>query len=303
LGAQLNTAVEGAVLRARGFLARRQFIEARRQLEETIHNAPHALWPRVVLTHVLLQEGRDWRSAEQSLRDVLELAPNHAEARRNLDILLRQQQQGNGNGVHPAPIAACTSLDDSFRTACATPSDIQEHLATLFALAKECRHVTELGTRTGVSTTALLAAQPDVLICYDLRRFPEVDRLRNLAGRTHFDFHQADVRLIDIEETDLLFIDTWHVYEQLREELRLHGVKARKYIVLHDTTTFGLKGETDGHRGLWPAVEEFLEAGRFRLKARYENNNGLTVLERIMPDELTPANDGQRCGGEADAYP
>jgi hypothetical protein len=93
-------------------------------------------------------------------------------------------------------------------------------------------------------------------------------------------FHQADVLRVDIEETDLLFIDTWHVYGQLKEELRRHGGKVRKYIVVHDTTTFGQRGETEGHAGLWPAVEEFLAAGTFAIKVRYQNNNGLTVLER-----------------------
>jgi len=65
-----------------------------------------------------------------------------------------------------------------------------------------------------------------------------------------------------------------------REELRLHSGKVRKYIVLHDTNTFGQVGETEGHAGLWPAVEEFLAQGTFRLKHRFENNNGLAILER-----------------------
>jgi Tfp pilus assembly protein PilF len=86
-----QTAVEGAVLRARGQLARREFPAARQTLEKTIVDAPQALWPRVILTHVLLQEGRDWAAAERALRDVLDIAPNHAEARRNLAVLLRQQ--------------------------------------------------------------------------------------------------------------------------------------------------------------------------------------------------------------------
>ena len=85
---------------------------------------------------------------------------------------------------------------------------------------------------------------------------------------------------VDIEETDLLFIDTWHVYDQLREELRRHAGRASRYVVLHDTTTFGERGEVAGHAGLWPAVEEYLALGRFALAARYENNNGLTVLRR-----------------------
>jgi hypothetical protein len=86
---------------------------------------------------------------------------------------------------------------------------------------------------------------------------------------------------VEIEGTDLLLIDTWHVYEQLKQELRLHGGKVRKYIVLHDTTTFAEYGETPGHRGLWSAVEEFLAQGTFWLKQRRANNNGLTILERV----------------------
>jgi hypothetical protein len=93
-------------------------------------------------------------------------------------------------------------------------------------------------------------------------------------------FQQADVLAVDIEETDLLFIDTLHVYEQLQEELRLHAGKVRRYIVLHDTMTFGERGEVQGRLGLRPAVEEFLAQGTFYVKDRYENNNGLTVLER-----------------------
>ena len=89
------------------------------------------------------------------------------------------------------------------------------------------RHVTELGTRTAVSTTALLYGKPEKLVCYDKFLYPQVNKLRTMAGPTHLEFHQADVLQTDIEETDLLFIDTWHVYEQLREELRRHAGKAR----------------------------------------------------------------------------
>lgn len=94
-------------------------------------------------------------------------------------------------------------------------------------------------------------------------------------------FHEADVRVVEITETDLLFIDTWHVYEQLREDLRRHAGKVRHLIVLHDTTTFGEQGEMAGHRSLWPAVEEYLAEGTFRLQARTTNNHGLTVLQRV----------------------
>jgi hypothetical protein len=51
---------------------------------------------------------------------------------------------------------------------------------------------------------------------------------------------------------------------------------------MHDTTNFGEKGESEGHVGLWPAVEEFIARNKnWTIKERYTNNNGLTVLERV----------------------
>lgn len=269
-----DSKLEAGVLRARSYAARKDFRSARALLEELIAREPDAVFPRIVLSHVLLEEGQDWDAAEPALRDVLALDPENAGAQNNLRILL--EQRGNVNGMARLP-----SLAEWYGQVCSTPSDINEHCPTLYHLARQCRHITEMGTRTGVSTVALLFAQPDKLICYDRARYPQLDLLGSLAGRTQFVFQQADVLDVQIEETDLLFIDTWHVYDQLQKELRLHAGKVRKYIVLHDTTQFAEQGETTGYRGLWPAVEEFLAQKTFRIKKRYSNNNGLTVLERI----------------------
>jgi tetratricopeptide (TPR) repeat protein len=96
LEADLGGGVEAAVLRARGHLARHQFDAARSAQAGAIAGSPGAVWPRVILTHVLLQEGRDWAGAERALRDVLALDPGHAEARQNLDLLVRQQGRAAG---------------------------------------------------------------------------------------------------------------------------------------------------------------------------------------------------------------
>lgn len=182
-----------------------------------------------------------------------------------------------------APVLRPT-LKELYRSARATPGDINEHLDTLRRLARHCGHVTEFGTRGGISTTALLAGRPRALVTYDRQRYPGVDLLEGVARegrRTRFVFRQADVLQIEIEETDLLFIDTWHVCEQLRHELALHAGKVRSYLVFHDTETFGRSGEAPGSRGLWPAIEEFLrEHPHWSLSARLENNNGLTILTR-----------------------
>jgi hypothetical protein len=47
---------------------------------------------------------------------------------------------------------------------------------------------------------------------------------------------------VEIEPTDLLLIDTLHVYEQLQAELRRHAGQVRKYVVLPGTGTHGFQG-------------------------------------------------------------
>jgi hypothetical protein len=164
-------------------------------------------------------------------------------------------------------------------------ADIREHLPTLFELARACEHVTEMGTRRGWSTRALLYAQPQVVVSYDLFRLPEVDVLEataRAAGRPRFVFRQADVRQVAIEETDLLFIDTAHYYEQLRQELDRHAGKVRRYLVFHDTRTYGEHGDVPGRRGLWPAIEEFLgDHGYWSQSPRPTANENLTILSRL----------------------
>jgi hypothetical protein len=44
----------------------------------------------VILSHVLLQEGKDRGSAEHALRQVLARDPQHAQAWHNLHVLLHQ---------------------------------------------------------------------------------------------------------------------------------------------------------------------------------------------------------------------
>lgn len=158
-------------------------------------------------------------------------------------------------------------------------ADFSEHVATLHHLAWQCDHVTEMGVRTGVSTAAILGAHPRRHVAYDVDRHPQVAMLAEVAGPTELVFRQEDVLTVDIEPTDLLFIDTRHTYAQLAAELARHANKARRYIVLHDTTTFGRRGE-DGGPGLMPAVEELLARGAFDVVRHDTHCNGLMVLRR-----------------------
>jgi tetratricopeptide (TPR) repeat protein len=79
------------LLRARAHLARRECAAARQVQEPLLAAALAALGPRVLWSHILLQEDQDPAAAEQALRDVLALDPDNAEAQHNLTVLRRQQ--------------------------------------------------------------------------------------------------------------------------------------------------------------------------------------------------------------------
>ena len=167
-----------------------------------------------------------------------------------------------------------------------TLGDIYQHLPTLKKYAEDCDHITEFGVRTVVSTYAFMMGKPKRLISYDLVPIEEYGTNRNelkelgQENNVNFNFIVGDTREIVIEETDLLFIDTWHIYDQLNKELKIHGNKSRKYLIFHDTTTFGLIGE-DGYTGIWQAIEEFLSENKhWTIHERFTNNNGLTILKR-----------------------
>jgi hypothetical protein len=178
------------------------------------------------------------------------------------------------------------TVEEIYHQKCAEPSDINEHLPTLRKYASECGHVTEFGVRGIVSTWALLAGHPHDMVSYDITNPGDVEiadvvYLADAQG-TLFRFICADVRRVEIEFTELLFIDTYHTYSQLREELSLHASKVGKYIILHDTFTFGEHGEASSEKGLLPALREFLEANPlWVIKEQFVNNNGLTVIQRI----------------------
>lgn len=179
---------------------------------------------------------------------------------------------------------------------CKTPSDIHEHLPTLANLAVECEHVTEMGVRNVVSTWAFLLGRPAVLRCYDIHKSENIDEALVEAKALDIDmtFTEADVLKIEIEETDLLFIDTLHQYTQLKKELALHSKKVKKYLVFHDVETYGVRPEpadwqtpeimknfVHGDKGIMYAITEFLNENKeWTVKQHYKNNNGLLVLEK-----------------------
>ena len=173
-------------------------------------------------------------------------------------------------------------------------ADICEHLDVLKKYASHADHIIEIGVRTMVSTWAFILGRPKKLISVDIlspSHFLKDDGcLLNIVEEIcekmniDFEFILGSSLEITLEETDLLFIDTDHTYNQLIQELNLHGNKSKKWIILHDTESCknyikNSLGVMTG--GMQDAIDEFLFNNKqWCIKDVYTNNNGLTILER-----------------------
>ncbi len=173
-------------------------------------------------------------------------------------------------------------------------NDINEHLPVLFEYAKQSDIIIELGVRSVVSSWAFLSGKPKKLISVDIvhpksyiGHDPDgckIDLLEELAKKNEieFKFILSDSVVADIPECDLIFFDTLHTYNQLSKELIAHGNKSKKFLIFHDTETFGNSGEEKGEEGISRAINEFLSINtHWAIKERFTNNNGLLILERI----------------------
>lgn len=195
----------------------------------------------------------------------------------------------------PEPVVL--NIDEKYNELCLSESDIFQHLPTLKKYASEVSHVTELGFRYVTSTYAFLAGRPKSIVSYDIHYHENIEAAKVAAEKEglKIKFVIGDVLKTLIDETDLLFIDTLHIYSQMKKELDLHASKVRKYIIFHDTETYAfspepsewqtaeiMKNYKQDDKGIWPAIEEFLHENKnWKIKERFTNNNGLTVIEKI----------------------
>lgn len=201
------------------------------------------------------------------------------------------------------------TFKEQYNTLCNSYSDINEHLPTLYSYATRCESIFETGVRGVISTWALgygllnnssskkYLFVNDIVPC-DILNLLHAARNTNLQ----IDYEwKNNLELTLKHKFDMIFIDTWHCYGQLKRELNKFAKQINKFIIMHDTTIDATVGESvrAGHsvenhvketgwpveeitNGLWPAVEEFLDeySNEWTLLARYSNNCGLTILKR-----------------------
>jgi hypothetical protein len=221
-----------------------------------------------------------------------------------VNILMFNSLFSNHEQIYPKK-----ELDEIYNYHCQVSYNINEHLPTLKMLSQECSSVMEIGVFNIFSTWGILKGLSDSgntklsYIGVDIRQ-PPIERLQiaqNLSHKLGINFNFWVMNDLDINEdlieVDLLFIDSLHTYCHLISELEKFCDCAKKYIALHDTSApwdFVDDNVYNGNyseyspytdktkRGLWPAVEDFLNNHpEWCLHARYYNNHGFTILRRI----------------------
>ena len=202
-------------------------------------------------------------------------------------------------------------IKERYNYHCKTHTDINEHLPTLYAYATKCTSILETGVRGCISSWALLygllnnGTTRKQLFLNDIHACNIKELLEsnsNLSSSVDISYEWKNNLALDLKQSyDMVFIDTWHVYGQLKRELEKFAPLTNKYIVMHDTTVDEIYGETircglnaerqskesgftvdEINCGLGKAIDEFLaNHSEWRLLAKYTNNNGLTILERV----------------------
>jgi cephalosporin hydroxylase len=175
------------------------------------------------------------------------------------------------------------TLAGIYATRANTPSDIHEHLPTLYRAVfdSNAQTVVELGVRSGNSTAALLAAVEQTgghLWSVDIA-------LPNWPTEFFTSEHSTLIIGDDVavseqlpQHIDVLFIDTSHHYEHTLAELRIYGPSATT-ILLHDTELEDpyQRPATDPRWPVKRAVEKWCaEAGR--TWTNHENCYGLGIV-------------------------
>jgi FkbM family methyltransferase len=183
-----------------------------------------------------------------------------------------------------------------------------------------------MGVRFVSSTWAFLKSKPKKLISYDIIKHPNIDNVINISyeNNLNFEFIESDVLKVKIEPTELLFLDTLHTYNQLSKELELHSDMVSKYIILHDTVSFGyndeeiydhasdiIKSTNKEKKGLLNAINDFIlsdNGKHWEIHETYTNNNGLMILKNtnkiIKKEVMEEKIDGVEFdwGGRSDWY-
>jgi hypothetical protein len=165
-------------------------------------------------------------------------------------------------------------------------SEMSAHLPLLEYFATKCNHITEFGTRSCNSTVAFIAGAKKKVVSYDIQPTPAIAQLLEMQNKGElpceweFKCSNTIAPNLQIENTDFLFIDTLHTYQQVRDELK-QGKYVNKWIGFHDVYSQGkMSLDIPGEEGINRAIKEFLDENKeWKVIYQVPFNHGLLIIE------------------------
>jgi predicted O-methyltransferase YrrM len=183
--------------------------------------------------------------------------------------------------------------------------DSDQHLMTLFGLTLngKCTRILELGVRAGITTFPFLCAAKELnghvtSVDIDQTSFDCPEELK-----PHWTFVQSDAikfledRASENTQYDLVYIDDWHSYDQVKRELELVDtmVTPSSMILLHDLMYSGTHPHY--HSELNTTDAQWANGGPYRAVAELDPaiwewatipfNHGMTLLRKKSPHMVT----------------
>lgn len=176
-----------------------------------------------------------------------------------------------------------------YQKRCNEPGNINEHLPAIYCFSLQSQGVAEFGVEGGISTSALIAGQdsPDHRGGRSYCGYDPDHKCRVVVRRLRAQclnrwpivlVQSSSITVNPIEPVDMLFIDSRHDADVIREELSRHLSAVRRFLCMHDTVTYGVQGETPGRLGILHGIEALQEG--WRLLYDSPRCHGLRVYER-----------------------
>lgn len=165
------------------------------------------------------------------------------------------------------------NLELAYRLRCTRwRSAITPFLPMILRYASQSDSCVEFGVAKGNTTIALLHGCKGRVDSYELTVEKYWHSELHKLGGDRWHLHYESSLLADVPECDLMLHDSEHTYEHVKHELALHGNKARKFLLFHDTRSFPV---------IEPAIREFMAQNPHWQEAEHdEQGAGMLALRR-----------------------
>lgn len=227
-----------------------------------------------------------------------------------MDMLLYERYQQEASFYQKLYHAYILSKDSK--------SDINKFIPILYIYALNCKNILQLGLKKYDVLWPLMKGLVDNRVLPILKNFSgrkivsvelnepsqilEIQKLAQILQVDHEFVSSQSLEYSPTEFYDMICIDTWHTYGQLKRELSKFSSLCKKFIIIHDIAIDGYNSEavrlsqhesiekqakdnnmklTEVCTGLLPAVIEFLEKNKdFEIDSAYTDHGGLIILKR-----------------------